>query len=121
MDFLGPSVPLSKGQKIHREIHSKIHNKIPAKFTHVVKSGVGKSTLQEEGPDIFGLFPHFRWDAAFLLTVGSFLLTVELFYLQLTILASLLTVGAFLLTVLASLLTVGALLLTVGSASKKGR
>ena len=49
--FLGPSVPLNKGQKINREIHSKIHDKIPTKFTHVVKNDVGKSILQEEGPD----------------------------------------------------------------------
>ena len=49
--FLGAFVPLNEGQKIHREIHSKIHNKIPAKSTHVMKNGVGKSTLQEEGPE----------------------------------------------------------------------
>ena len=36
-----------------------------------------------------------KWDAAFLLAIGSFLLTVKLSYLQLTILASLLTIGAF--------------------------
>ena len=52
MDFLGPSFPLNEGEKINREIHSKIHDKIPAKSTHVVKNGVGNSTLQEEGPDI---------------------------------------------------------------------
>ena len=51
MDFLEPSVPLNEGQRIHREIHSKIHDKTPVNFTHVVKDGVGKSTLQEEGPD----------------------------------------------------------------------
>ena len=34
VDFLGPSVPLKEGQKIHREIHSKIHDKIPAKSLH---------------------------------------------------------------------------------------
>ena len=51
MEFLGPSFPLNEGQKIHREIHGKIHDKIPAKSTHVVKNGVGKSTLQEEGPE----------------------------------------------------------------------
>ena len=54
VDFLGPSFPLNeetKDQKIHREIHSKIHDQIPAKSTHVVKNGVGTSTLQEEGPD----------------------------------------------------------------------
>ena len=49
VDFLGPSVPLNEGQKSHREIHSKIHDKIPAKSTNVVKNGVTKSTLQEEG------------------------------------------------------------------------
>ena len=47
VDFLGPSVPLNKGQKIH----SKIHDKIPAKSKHVVKNGVGKSPQQEDGPD----------------------------------------------------------------------
>ena len=47
MDFLGPSVPLNEGQKIH----SKIHDKSPANFTHVVKNCVAKSTLQEEGPE----------------------------------------------------------------------
>ena len=51
VDFLIPSFPLNEGQTIHREIHSKIHDKIPAKSTHVVKNAVGKSTLQEEGPD----------------------------------------------------------------------
>ena len=49
--FLGPSVPLNEGQKIHREIHSKIHDKIPARSTHVVKNGVRKSTLHEEERD----------------------------------------------------------------------
>ena len=49
MDLLGSSFPLNEGQKTHREIHSKIHDKIPAKSTHVVKNGVGKSSLQEEG------------------------------------------------------------------------
>ena len=70
-------MPLNEGQKIHREIHSKIHDKIPAKSTHVVKNGVGKSTLQEEGAEM-QLFadswklPAYSW--AFLLTVvfGSF-------------------------------------------------
>ena len=47
----GPSVPSNEGQKIHREIHSKIHDKIPAKFTHVVKNGFAKSTLQDKVPD----------------------------------------------------------------------
>ena len=51
VDFLGPSVPLNEGQKIHREIHSKIHDIIPAKSTHVAKNGVGKSTLQKEGSE----------------------------------------------------------------------
>ena len=44
-----PSFPLNEGQKIQGEIHSKLHDKIPAKSMHVVKNGVGKSTLQEEG------------------------------------------------------------------------
>ena len=52
VDFLGPTVPLNKRQKMHREILSKTHDKLPAKFKHVVKNGVGKSTLQEEGPDL---------------------------------------------------------------------
>ena len=47
VDFLGPSAPLNEGQKIH----SKIHDKTPAKVTRQVKNGVGKSTLQEEGPE----------------------------------------------------------------------
>ena len=47
VDFLGPSVPLQEGQKIH----CKIHDKTFAKSTHVVKKGIGKSTLQEEGPE----------------------------------------------------------------------
>ena len=52
VDFSGPAFHLNEGQKIHREIHSKIHNTIPAKSTHVVNNGDGKSTLQEEGPEI---------------------------------------------------------------------
>ena len=53
--FLGAPLPLNERPKIHREIHSKIHDKIPAKSTHAVKNGVGKPTLQEEGPEIFPL------------------------------------------------------------------
>ena len=45
--FLGASVPLNEGQKVH----SKIYDRIPAKSTHVVKSGVAKSTLEEERPE----------------------------------------------------------------------
>ena len=40
-----------------------------------------------------------KWDATFLLTIGSFLLTVELSYLQLCLGAFLLTIGAFLPTI----------------------
>ena len=54
-----------------------------------------------------------KWDAAFLLTIGSFLLTVELFYLQLCFLAFFFLL-IFLLTIGSLSLTVGALLLTVG-------
>ena len=52
MDFLGSSFLVNERQRIHREIQGKIHDKIPAKSTHVVvQNGVGKSTLQEEGPE----------------------------------------------------------------------
>ena len=39
------------------QLYIEIHDKIPAKSTHVVKNGIGKSILQEEGPEIFARPP----------------------------------------------------------------
>ena len=50
--FLGALRPFKRS----REIHNEIHDKLPAKSMHVAKNGVGKSTLQEEGPDETALF-----------------------------------------------------------------
>ena len=61
MDFLGPSVLFKEGQKIYRGIHSKIHDRIPAKSTHVVNNGVGKSTLHKEGRDSFPLLKKVKF------------------------------------------------------------
>ena len=63
MDFFGPSFPFNADLNDTRKIHSKIHDKIPAKSTHVMKNGVAKSTLREEGTANLGFdFAIRHWD-----------------------------------------------------------
>ena len=62
----------------------------------------------------------FKWDAVFLLTLGSFLLRVEFFYLQLIISAFLFTILVSVLTVLVFCLQLEFFCLQWESASNKG-
>ena len=49
VDFLGPSFPLTEGQKIHREIHSKIHDQIPI-VAHIICLS-DRHTLSFDAPE----------------------------------------------------------------------
>ena len=49
--FLGTFRPFERRTENPQRHPQQNHDKITAKSTHVVKNGVGKSTLQEEGPD----------------------------------------------------------------------